>query len=178
MVLLITMTTSVVNAQSKAKAKPAEKQTHAFGEWRFVQSDKALQYRFRKEKQEGDLLYLKMQFRLNKSDEIFCRTPECKGYYFFFNFANEYVQIDNHYMVYNTFEKIENLPQTIILKLIKDQYGSQYWDDLKNALFYKNNVSGETRKLDIGWSCVDNILDNSTSNRCNSFKKENAEVLK
>ena len=176
--LLIITATSSVHAQSKTKAKTALKEIQNFGEWRFIQSDKALQYRFRKEKQEGDVIYLKMQFRLNKNDQIFCKNPECKGYYFSFNFANDYVQIDSHYMVYNTFEKAENLPQTIALKLTSDQYGSQYWDEKQNALFYKNNASGESRKLDIGWSCVDNILENNSSNRCTSFKKERAEVLK
>ena len=57
----------------------AQQKSDSFGNWKFVQSDKAIQYRFKKEKQDGDVVYLKMQFKLNKTDEIFCKEPECKG---------------------------------------------------------------------------------------------------
>jgi hypothetical protein len=162
-----------VNAQNKTKTK-----AELFGEWKFIQSDKAMQYRFRKEKQEGDVIYLKMQFRLNKTDEIFCNTPECKGYLWFFNFESDSVKIDNHYMVYNSFERIKDFPQTIILKLMKSEYGEQYWDETEKAIFFKDATSGESTKIVIGWSCVDNILDNNSSNRCSYFKMDKSEVLK
>jgi hypothetical protein len=115
----------------------AQQKSESFGNWNFVQSDKAIQYRFKKEKQDGDVLNLKMQIKLNKTDQIFCKDPECKGYYFFLNFSNEYVKIDNHYAIYNTYERIYDLPQTIILKLLKSEYGEQYWDETEKALMYK-----------------------------------------
>lgn len=169
-ICLFIATTFAVNAQKKAKAD-------LFGEWRFIQSDKALQYRFKKEKQEGDVIYLKMQFRLNKTDEIFCNKPECRGYLWFFNFSNEYVKIDKHYIVYNINTSVYDFPETIILKLMKSEYGEQYWDDTEKAIFFKDANSGTTKKIEIGWSCVDNILENNSSNRCSSFNIDKAEIL-
>ncbi len=163
------VTVFTVNAQQKSDS---------FGNWKFVQSDKAIQYRFKKEKQDGDVIYLKMQFKINKTDEIFCKEPECKGYYFFFNFSNEYVKIDDHYIIYNTYERIYDLPQTIILKLLKSEYGEQYWDEAEKALMYKEPNVAQPRKLEIGWSCVDNILENNSSNRCSSFNINKVEILK
>ena len=160
------------------KKLSAQSDDDTFGNWKFVQSDKAIQYRFKKEKQDGDKIYLKMQFKLNKNDEIFCKEPECKGYYFFFNFSNEYIKIDNHYMIYNTAERIYDLPQTIILKLLKSESGEQYWDETEKALMYKEPNVAQPRKLEIGWSCVDNILENNASNRCSSFDINKAETLK
>ena len=119
-----------------------------------------------------------MQFKINKTDEIFCKEPECKGYYFFFNFSNEYVKIDDHYIIYNTYERIYDLPQTIILKLLKSEYGEQYWNEAEKALMYKEPNVAQPRKLEIGWSCVDNILENNSSNRCSSFNINKVEILK
>ena len=41
------VTVFTVNAQQKSDS---------FGNWKFVQSDKAIQYRFKKEKQDGDVI--------------------------------------------------------------------------------------------------------------------------
>lgn len=146
--------------------------------WKFIQSDKPMQYRFKKEKQNGDTLFLKMQFRLNKTDKIFCKEAACLGYNWFFNFNNGLVAIDNHYTVLNSFESIYELKETIVLVLIKDQYGEQNWDEESKSIVYKSYNSGEIRPLSIGWSCVDNYMENSASTRCSYFDSKKAQILK
>ena len=175
-ILLSVMTFLIALIQINGQSNATDQ---SYGEWQFVQSDKAIQYRFKKEKQEADLLFLKMQFRLNKTDEIFCATSDCLGYLWFFNFSNDYVKIDNHYMVYNSFEGIKDVPQTIIIKLMKYEDAEVYWNETDKAVMRKDNYTGDVKKLALGWSCVDNILASNSSHRCSSnFNKEQAEILK
>ena len=150
----------------------------AYGKWLFIQSDKAVQMRMAKVKQEGNVCYLQMQVRLNKEDKIFCREPNCTGYLWFFSYEPEGGgKIESHLVIKNTYERIYTYPVLIPVTLKNDAGFEQYWDETDKEVKLHVKSTGERRRLELGWSCVDNDMSDTPAHRCSMFNLQRAELL-
>ncbi len=163
------------NNQYTAVSKP---QALKYSAWLFIQGDKALQIRYAKVKQEGDIIYVKMQMRLNKEDKIFCTLAECQGYIWSYSYEAHGAKISSNIIVKNSYSGIYDYPQLLPVKVeVIDGKFENYWDDATSRYMFKRLDGTDTRDVKLGWSCVDNMLANSSENRCENFNFQTAEVL-
>jgi hypothetical protein len=135
-----------------------------FTDWLFINSDKAIQVRYKLEKMEGDIGYFIIQFRINFEDEIFCKSLKCEGYYFTYGYPdlNLFNSIYSHYKFYNTFKGIYSMPGLIPLKL-KTRNGNDIYMKKDGFYFMFNN---NELQFSMSYSCVDEILNSNNLNRC------------
>lgn len=143
-----------------------------FSNWLFVQSDKAMQVRFREDSRQNGIGSFTVQFRIAFDDKIFCTSSDCKGYYLTF----AYPTLDNQNSVktffkfYNTFQGVYTLPDSMQLKMEFSDGSKRYLKE--NGFHYSE--AGSDRLFFAGMlfsSCVDNILGSSDYSRCNSGQR-------
>src|SRR5690606_7598580 len=86
-----------------------------YSNWLFLQSDKALQVRYKQVKQEGDVAHFQVQFKINFEDRIFCNDPTCLGYLMVFGYRtlDGESKVTKSYKFYNTYKEVYTLPETI-----------------------------------------------------------------
>lgn len=153
-----------------------------YSNWAFILSDKAMQVRYKLEKQEGDIGYFSVQFRINFQDEIYCKSTECEGYLLTFGYPtfDGMNNVYSHYKFYNSYKAIYTMPELMPLKLLTRQGGKIY---LKKEGFFFMFNNNEMFAGDLFYNCVDEILNNSSENRCtgsyrNIYDESKAIVLK
>ena len=152
-----------------------------YTDWLFVNSDKALQVRYKLAKAEEGIGYFEVQFRINFEDEIFCSHPNCAGYLL----VHSYPSLDNQnsietsYKFYNTVKTIYTATELMPVKLSLPD-GSQRMLR-KEGLFY-NTQDNNNKKNDryLFSNCVDDILANNPDyHRCKPYKSnfKDAEAI-
>lgn len=170
-----------INKPKQAAAKPAE---NPYSNWLFIQSDKALQYRFKMVKQEGDVGYFQVQFRINSEDPIFCKHPTCLGYLLVFGYPtlDNQKNIETSYKFYNTYKEIYTRPELVPIKLSFPDGSKRF---LKQDGFFYSLAGSDVQQPAsyLFGNCVDDILSNNPNyHRCKpyqpEFKESEATVLK
>lgn len=149
-----------------------------YSEWLFIQSDKALQFRYKLMKTEKDIGYFQVQFRINFEDQIFCSHPTCMGYLLSFSYPayDNQTNIYTSYKFYNTFKGVYTIPELVPIRL-------DFPDGSKRIPrpdgFYYTTANDKTeQRAYVFYNCVDNILSNSPDHRCRDFKDAEAIVVK
>lgn len=167
-----------------AIAKNAAGNPGAFSNWLFLNSDKAVQARYRLEKTENGIGYFSVQLRINFDDTIFCSDAQCLGYLFTFS----YPSLDNaesvyyHFKMYNTYKQIYTLPDLMPLKLEFDD-GSRRMLKKEGFFYTTANFPNPQPADQLFYNCVDNILSGDGRHRCsggwrNIYKESEATILK
>ncbi|PKP25576.1 MAG: hypothetical protein CVU03_07610 [Bacteroidetes bacterium HGW-Bacteroidetes-2] len=136
-----------------------------YSNWLFISSDKDMQVRYKLEKQEGNIGYFSVQFRINFEDKSSCYSSNCEGYYFTFGYPTLDLMnnIYSHYKFYNTFKDIYTMPELIPLNL-KTRNGSYIYLKKEGFFFMFNNNELQANMF---YNCVDEILSgNALKNRC------------
>jgi hypothetical protein len=148
------------------------KKSAEFSNWLFVQSDKALQVRYREDSRQNSIGSFMVEFRIAFDDGIFCSSPDCKGYYLTF----AYPTLDNQtneqsfFKFYNSFRGIYKLPNPMKLKMEFPDGSKRHLKE--NGFYYSNSGSDELFFASMLFSnCVDNILASSDYSRCNSGQR-------
>ncbi len=163
---------------------PIDRSTDGYSNWLYVNSDKALQVRYKQIKQESELSYFEVQFKINFDDPIFCVHPTCLGYLFVFSYPG--IENDKHnetsYKFYNSFKGIYTLPSIIPIRMNFPDGSKRY---LRKEGFYyttsdNNNEIANTYLFN---NCVDDILMNKPDyHRCkpytSNFKESEAKTIK
>ena len=166
---------------NQVKAKTAE---NPYSNWLFIQGDKALQYRFKLVKQEGDVGYFQVQFKINFEDPIFCKHPTCEGYLLVFGYPSLDNQnnIDTSYKFYNTFKGVYTRPELVPLKLSFPDGSKRF---LKQEGFFYTLAGSDAQQPAsyLFGNCVDDILSNNPKqHRCKpygpTFKEAEAITVK
>lgn len=160
------------------------KGTEDYSKWLFIQGDKALQYRFKLIKEEGDTGYYQVQFRTEFEDSIFCKHPTCLGYLLVFGYPapDNQTNIETSYAFYNTFKDVYTRPDLVPLKL-------SFPDGSKRFLTpdgFNYTLAGSTEAQPATYlfgNCVDDILEGKPDyHRCKpyqpAFKSSEAIVIK
>lgn len=165
-------TTSPTNTKGNSNATYGDK-------WYFIHSDKALQYRMKLARTDGDWGYLKVQVRINKNDPIFCTHPNCEGYLWFMQFKKEDgTSSEHHYFFYNSYDSIYELPFEIPVSLKPYQWGIKpYWNDEKKMVMYED-LNGDEKYAYVIWNCVHTRTRNEKYTNCREFKFDKAIILK
>jgi hypothetical protein len=88
-ILVAVILMSLTAIRTHAQTKEATLTEADYTDWFFVQSDKALQYRFAVAKKEGTVHHLQLQFRVKSDDEVHCRGAECDGYVLYLSHATD-----------------------------------------------------------------------------------------
>lgn len=154
-----------------------------YGDWLFIQGDKAVQARYALIKEEEDISYFKVQLRINFDDQIFSDVNS-EGYVVAFGFPTYDNQTTDfkHFMIYNTYKDVYTIDELMSMRTkfpdgsrrfyVKDR-GFMY--ELANG--YKDMVNLE--------NCVDNKMIGNNDSRCHGknpwrdyFKEELATILK
>ena len=158
-----------------AQSSPGEQEeTEGYSDWLFVQSDKALQYRFKLEKQEGDIGYYQVQFRINFEDDIFCDHPTCLGYLAVFGYPDldNQTSVQTSYKFYNTFKGVYTRPDLVPIRLAFPDGSTRF---LKQEGFYYTEAGSteEQPNLYLFSNCVDNMLEGQPdTHRCKPYQPE------
>ncbi|MFY7965623.1 MAG: hypothetical protein ACOVO1_12055 [Chitinophagaceae bacterium] len=148
-----------------------------FSNWLFVNSDKALQVRYKEVKVENGIGYYEVQFRINFDDPIFCKHSTCLGYLFEFS----YPTLDNQDMIklsykfYNSFKEVYTVKSLMPIKLNFDDGSKRMLR--KEGFFYKlANSEVEEKAVYLFSNCVDDILSNNPNyHRCKPYKSDYKE---
>lgn len=153
---------SIYNFNSSINS--ANESIEEYSNWLFVSSDKDMQVRYKLEKQEGDIGYFSVQFRINFEDKSSCYSSNCEGYYFTFGYPTLDLMdnIYSHYKFYNTFKDIYTMPELTPLNL-KARNGNYIYLK-KGGFFYMFN--NNELYANMFYNCVDDLLTNNNMNRC------------
>lgn len=157
--------------------------TDGYSDWLFVNSDKALQVRYKQVKQENEIGYFEVQFKLNTEDPVFCSHAICEGYLMVFGYPSldDQSTIETSYKFYNSYTHVYTVPETIPVKL-------SYPDGSKRLLrkegFFYTTVDNATElPANFMSNCVDNMISTTPNDhRCkpyySNFKDAEAIVLR
>lgn len=166
----------IISKENINLLKNNKSENDSFSEWKFLQSDKAIQVRYQEVKNDGSIAYFKVQFRINFNDEIFCRNQDCLGYLFVYGYptldGKEYVE--KSYKFYNTYKEVYTVPDLIPIQMSFSDGSKRTFN--KNGFFYINNDNKEIPLPYLFSVCVDDILkSNPNYHRCKRFTffKEN-----
>lgn len=158
--------------RSEEESKQKSQIKAEFSNWLFVQSDKALQVRYREDSRENGIGSFTVQLRINFDDGIYCSAAICKGYYLTF----AYPTLDNasyeqsFFKFYNSYEGIYTLDDPMILKMEFPDGSKRYLEN--DGFYYTLSNSNELQFAGMLFSnCVDDILSNSDYSRCNSGRR-------
>lgn len=160
---------------------PIDATGEGYSNWHFVNSDKALQSRYKEVKQENDISYFEVQFRINSEDEIYCGHAICLGYLLLFSYPtlDNTTNIESSYKFYNSFTGIYTLPEPIPLTMSFPNGSRRMLR--QEGFFYTTAESSEELPARFFSNCVDNIIANSNDHRCkpyySNFKEEEAIVI-
>lgn len=143
-----------------------------YTDWFFVQSDKALQYRFAEAKKEGAVSYLQIQFRVNSNDEIDCKGAACDGYVLYMSHDNiaRTATVKYHLYFAPSFAngKIYNFSELIPIELKTWEDGSKRVIDKKRGILISYPDGGWERAMYF-YNCVDFKLKTEPKTRCADY---------
>ncbi|MEP2131019.1 MAG: hypothetical protein ABJ333_12835 [Algoriphagus sp.] len=155
-----------------------------FSNWLFVQSDKALQVRYREDSRQNGVGSFTVEFRIAFDDKIYCSLSDCLGYYLTFAYPtlDNQTSVRSFFKFYNSFRGVYTLPNPMLLKM---EFSDGSKRVLKENGFYYSEAGSENLFFAgmLFSSCVDNILASSDYSRCNSghrageFQMANAIVI-
>lgn len=158
-----------------------------YSDWLFVQSDKSLQYRIAVEKQEGDVAFLRMQFRVNDEDQVHCKSSLCDG--ILLSLSNKNVG-DNESTKYSfVFEKsfigINNIytwPTLLTTELKTWPDGSKRFLSKKRGIVYTLAANPNYEQdAAVPYCCVDvRLAGRPNEHRCsrNGYNADKAIIVK
>ncbi|MBB1087831.1 hypothetical protein H4F99_04930 [Lysobacter sp. SG-8] len=133
--------------------------------WRFVQGDKAVEFRLRRLRAEGTTSWFRIQYRVNYSDPIY--TPLSNGYHLYRATARDVRYRVDFPPSFTGVDRIYELP--IEIGLFADGEHVE-WDEATRTLVYHDRVY-EARGSS---SCVD---DNSAESRCDGYYRWRDHVI-
>lgn len=181
--ILLTTCTTLIVLLSFAQS-PIDNQNNGYSNWLFMNTDKALQVRYKQVKEENGIGYFTVQFRINFDDPIFCKHTTCLGYLFVYGYPtldNQKI-IEKSFKFYNSYKEVYTLNETIPIKLSFSDGSKRFLR--KEGFFYKlANSEKELKAFNLFSNCVDDILsDNSNNHRCKpyryDFKESEAIIIK
>jgi hypothetical protein len=155
-----------------------------YTQWFFVQGDKAIQERYALVKEEGDMSYFRVQFRINFEDGIFTDVGS-EGYVTAFSYPqlDQQSNIYKHFIFYNTFKGIHTMDELMPVKM-KFPDGSKRFLSKTDGFMYEL-VNGQTGKANFFYNCVDNLMIGQSGSRCHGsgawrgiFEPSRAVVLR
>ncbi len=157
---------------------PIGESNNGYSDWLFVNSDKALQVRYKLVKKEDKVGYFEAQFRINFEDPIYCSHPTCIGYLFVLSYPtlDNQESIKKSYKFYNTFKGIYTLPFILPINLSFPNGDERFL--LKEGFFY-TTVEDKTPipNVYLFSNCVDNMLSNNPNHhRCKPYKSDFKEA--
>lgn len=156
-----------------------------FSNWLFVQSDKAVQIRFREDSRSNGVGSFTVQVRINYDDQIYCDSPICQGYYLTFAYPtlDNQTHLKSFYKIYNSYKDIYTLESSMELKMEFSDGSKRYLR--QEGFYYTLSGSSEYNFANMLFdNCVDDILTNSDFSRCNTgrrrgdFQIESAIVIR
>ncbi|MDO9038417.1 MAG: hypothetical protein Q7U59_08740 [Lutibacter sp.] len=150
---------------------PIGTMNNEYSNWLFVNSDKALQVRYKQVKLENEIGYFEVQFKINFDDQIFCSHPTCLGYLFVFSYPtlDNMKSIEKSYKFYNSFKGIYTLSDTIPIKLFFPDGSKRILRE--EGFFYTTDNNNTEMSANFFSNCVDDILSNNPNyHRCKPYK--------
>ena len=156
-------------AQTKSDVQATESN---YSNWLFVQSDKAVQYRFKLVKQEGDIGFYQVQFKTNFDDRIFCKHPTCLGYLLVFGYPDldNQKNIETSYKFYNTYKEVYTRPELVPIRLSFPD-GSKRLLKQEGFHYTLAGSTDEQPAINLFGNCVDDILDGKPDyHRCKPYQ--------
>lgn len=174
--LLLTTGTILITLLSFAQNQ-IDNQNEGYCNWLFMNTDKALQVRYKQVKEENGIGYFSVQFKINFDDPIFCKHATCLGYLFVYGYPtldNQKI-IEKSFKFYNSYKEVYTLEETIPIKLSFSDGSKRFLR--KEGFFYKlANSEKEKAAINLFSNCVDDILSNSPNNhRCKPYKYDYKE---
>ncbi|TFW22913.1 DUF4214 domain-containing protein [Massilia arenosa] len=142
--------------------------TLTWSDWFFIQSDKPVQQRWAVEKMVGTTAYVRVQYRVLKTDATHCTASVCDGYYLYYSYhmAGNDSSTGNEKFYY-WFTKAFNGPVDAGVQLIDFRVwpdGSQLkWTAKDGIRLYMN---GQITNIPWDDRCVDDKRTDSSSTRC------------
>lgn len=139
-----------------------------YSDWLYLKSDKPIQFRYFKVKEDESKVYFKMQLKYNKTTSVYCQR--CIGYTVLISrgLPGDADGYQLYYKFYQT-DDIVTLDHVFsVKKLSEDNYWKSYWDESKVAPMVLNKSANEIKPLDFATFCVDNFKDDGVEefNRC------------
>jgi hypothetical protein len=169
--------------KQKAKAAAASPVAAKGGEldyskWKFIQSDKGLQYRFAVARQEGNVADISVQSRVAVADQIHCTDPICDGYVLHMIYPGlGGGSIERHLRFPRSFVGPKALPDRIKAEFKTWPDGSRrYWTRDLGIVSVAHAGAPEMNDT-FFYNCVDNKLADRERTRCTDYRPALAEVM-
>lgn len=180
------MMISAISFAQKTKKLPVKKPATSvkpiskieYGNWLFIKSDRAVQYRFAKVKEENNAAYFKVQFRINFEDKIFCGEPNCFGYKIYFGYPSSIVKGEMKFAnikMMNTYKEIYDFPEPVIVQLSYPDGSSILFD--KEQSFLAKRSDGSVQQAHIFYNCIDVLEAKFPYVNCRDFDEKTAVIL-
>lgn len=162
---------------------PIDAAGDGYSNWLFVQGDKALQVRYKQVKQENEVGFFEVQFRLNSQDPVFCAHAMCEGYLMMFGYPtlDGSSNVESSYKFYNSFTGVYTMPENIPVKMSFPDGSKRL---LRQEGFFYTTVNDPSElPATVFSNCVDNMLSTAPNeHRCkpyySNFKDAEAIVLR
>ncbi len=168
---IIFLAISMILCYSSFGQTPIDSKGDGYSNWLFMNSDKAVQVRYKQVKQTGDVAYFTAQVRINFDDPIFCKHSTCAGYLFVFSYPtlDNQKSIEKSFKFYNSYKGTYALPDTIPIKMSFPDGSKRMLR--KEGFFYTTSTSTQEQQAFVFDNCVDDILSNNpTYHRCKPYK--------
>ena len=150
-----------------------------FSDWQTVKNPyQCLQVRFKLEKQENDIGYYNVQFRIDFEDKSFCTHPRCLGYLVSFGYPtlDGKDNIYSYFKFYNSYKQVYTVPDLMPIKLSFSDGSKRV---LKNDGFYfiTKDSGQEVYCAQLFDKCVDQMMEGSPTS-CRGFNESKCLILK
>ncbi|MES2988521.1 MAG: hypothetical protein V4808_11490 [Pseudomonadota bacterium] len=154
-------------------AAPAQAQDLAWGQWTYVQGDKAVQYRVAKTGMEGDVALLRYQLRVEPDNSVACYAASCEGYVayipVFDPVARDYVG-KHHLFFPKGSAGTYDLPETVHFPIRRSETGQRFLDEKTGLPMYELfDNPGVFKVTEVLHGCVDDKMAGSSETRCPDF---------
>ena len=137
-----------------------------------------MQVRYKLEKQEGNIGYFKVQFKINFEDKSFCTHPRCLGYLVCFGYptldGKDY--ISSYYKFFNSYNQVYTM-QDLMPIIMSFSDGSKRVLKKDGFYFTSKDSNQEIYIAYLFEKCVDQMLEGSPSS-CREYNELKAIILK
>lgn len=168
-----------VKQSAPIELKSSADNSSGFSDWLTIKNPyHCMQVRYKLEKQENDIGYFKVQFRIDFTDPSFCTHPRCSGYLFSFGYPTlDGVDfIYSYYKFFNSYQQIYTVPDLMPIKMAFSDGSKRV---LKNDGFYYV-AKGSSQELYCEFlfdKCVDQMMEGSSTS-CQGYNESKGLNLK
>jgi hypothetical protein len=174
---VLTSTQSTTSTQVDIKTSSAK--NIDFSDWLTIKNPyHCIQVRYKLEKQENDIGYFKVQFRIDFQDKSFCTHPRCLGYLVSFGYPtlDGKDNIYSYYKFYNSFKQVYTVSDLMPIKLSFSDGSKRV---LKKDGFYyiAKGSNQEIYCAQLFDKCVDQMMEGSPTS-CRDYNESKCLIFK